>query len=613
MRKIIPGLIMFGLLMGAFSIRSSEIIMTKHIIPAPAPIDEPKGFITPDGTFNIRDPNAPFHSDRLADAMGLDESGKNSRGEYLNLNHAIYTSYRLSTDKTKPHSILILMPGTWVGAMSLNQFATDLIRLMEKAGKSGFEVWVIDRRSEQLEDHTGIRWAEKNKGKLPADEILKGLSDYYKPAFEPQAQGKIIDGKKFVPLDQDSVRFMANWGADVAIRDWREVVLHAHRVVGNDVVEQDGQMVVKKKPGNYVFIGGHSLGGSLTVLYASYDFDRRADKELLGMNDVDGLVLLEGGGFPNKAPGVITADSYRASFKKKYKNGKVFFDLNMFGIQYAPKTMLSLALSGWAADNARGQEAIFPLYARPSIVQLPHITNEAMLAFAMDDDFSSFFIARVSMGYPSGKIGEQFRHKAGIPFDPGECRLLSPWKPGHKPMDAEFLYTWTNIDQDRASDFGCHKDEPEVSDFYAFARATYGGPDSYEEAPWLSTGPNDYAEWYFPPRLSTDSAKLGSKIIEKDGTELFNGTHTQEISLPVISFVGDDSMGEYYVPKLTEKDFPKGVLAQKSTQVHLIRGYTHMDITQATRNNQPDLKPEFENFNAPAVYSFRFISSIIGW
>jgi len=624
MKKIFLAAVISAVSFAALSARAAEIIITKHILPAPAPIDQPQGFITPDGTFNLRDRNAPFYSDRLADAMALDGSGKNSQGEYLNLNHAIYTSYRLGSDQTQPGTILILMPGTWVGAMSIDQLSRDLIRLEEEQGKTGLEVWILDRRSEQMEDHTGIRWAEANHSKIPVPEIIQGLSDYYRPAFSPEGEGKIINGRKFVPLDQDSVRFMANWGADTAIRDWREVVLQAHRVVGNEVIMQDGRMIVKKKPGRWVLIGGHSLGGSLTVLYASYDFDRRPDRELLGMNDVDGLVLLEGGGFPTKPPAIIDAQSYRSSLAKKYQDGMVYFDLDILGIRYSPSTMISLGLSGWAANNARGQEVIFPQYARPRSVQLPRLTNEAVLAFAMDDDFSPFFIARLSMGQPSGKLGEQFRHKtAAIPIDPNECKLITAWKPGHQPMDPEFLYGWINIDQspkalgsgDRLNN-KCAQDEdenPEVVDFYAFARAAYGGADSYLEAPELASGPNDYSEWYFPPRLSTDSGKLGTRIVENNGTELLNGAHTQEIDLPVISFTGDDSMGQYSVPQLNEKDFPPGALKHKQTQVHLIRGYTHMDITQATRNNQPDLKPDYENFNAPAVYTFRFITSIINW
>jgi hypothetical protein len=101
--------------------------------------------------------------------------------------------------------------------------------------------------------------------------------------------------------------------------------------------------------------------------------------------------------------------------------------------------------------------------------------------------------------------------------------------------------------------------------------------------------------------------------VEKDGTEVMSAVHVQDISLPVISFFGADSMGAFFVPELTEKYFPKGVLKNPATQVHLIQSSTHLDIVGATRNNQPDLKPEFENYNASAVYTWRFISKVAGW
>ncbi len=602
-----------------------EIVVTKHIIDAPAPVDQPQGAVTPDGTFNVRDPNAPFHSEVLADAMGLDAEGRHPNGGYLNLNHAVYTSYRLASDSGPVDTVLTLMPGTWVGAMSIDQVARDLLRMAAEDGRKGIEVWLVDRRSEQLEDHTGLRWAQLNLNSKPIEEIIQGISDYYRPRFEPEGYSIELLDRRFVPLDHDSVRFMANWGGDTTIRDWRAVVLEAHRKIGNDVIETEGgEPRVVRKPGRRVFIGGHSLGGSLTVLYAAYDFDRRSDRELIGADDVDGLVLLEGGGFSREEPETLDADKYRKSLKKRFKDGKVYFDFDILGIRYAPSTMLSLAVIAWTADNARGMECPYPMETRPEVVQLDRITNEAVLGFVLDDDFSPFFIARVSMGYPAGELGEQFRKKRmSIPFDPGECKNLTPWKSGHRPMDEDFLYDWINIDTDtKPLQYGkrfagkCsrdHDESPEVTDFYAFARSVYSGPDSYEEAPWLSSGPNDFAEWYFPPRLSSDSGKRGNRIVEKDGTELFNGTHIEEISLPVISFVGDDSMGEFRVPELNEEDFTPGALAHPATQVHLIRGYTHMDITAATRNNQPDLAPDHEDFNACAAYTYRFLKQAAGW
>ena len=89
--KIFAKAFLAAALWAALAANADEVTMEKHIIPAPAPYKEPKGAVTPDGTFSIRDPHAPFHSDKLADAMMLDKDGKLPSGKYLDLNHAIYT------------------------------------------------------------------------------------------------------------------------------------------------------------------------------------------------------------------------------------------------------------------------------------------------------------------------------------------------------------------------------------------------------------------------------------------------------------------------------------------------------------------------------------------
>jgi len=61
--------------------------------------------------------------------------------------------------------------------------------------------------------------------------------------------------------------------------------------------------------------------------------------------------------------------------------------------------------------------------------------------------------------------------------------------------------------------------------------------------------------------------------------------------------------------KVTETNFPKEVVQNPATSVHLILGYTHLDIIGATRNNQPDLKDEgLKNFNASSVHTWQFLA-----
>jgi len=600
---------------------AANIATEKYIIGAPAPIGEPDGAATPDGTFNLRDPDAPFHSRALADAMWLDDDGKDKDGNYLNLNHVIFTVYKPAKSNGSPDAVLVLMPGTWAGSMSMDRFARDTLRMAEEAGRRGLQVWLMDRRSEQIEDHTGLKWAKRNLDKLDIDEVLETMSEYYRPAFRPDESGVELLGRTFTPLGHQDLRFMAGWGADVAVRDWRAVVLEAHRRVGNEVIgESVESAVVKKKPGRHVFIGGHSLGGSLTVLYAAYDFDRRTDSELLGMDDVDGLVLLEGGSPRYREVEVVSADKYKRNSAKRYKpSSMAYFDFNVLGIQYAPPTMMSVGIAGFAAYNARDRETVFPDYSRPNVVRMPRVTNEALLGYAFDDDVSPMFIARASIGYPSGKygMGGQYRRKtAVVPYDPGDCPIVTPWMPGHALMDRDYVYDWVNIDEHGIADADphprCKRDDPEVTDFHDFARSLVAGPLEFKNAPGRCSGPNDYPEWYFPPRLSLDSGNVGKVIVDRElGVELMASPGADRLELPTISLVGDDSAADGNQTVTTDGWAP-GVRDRPETRVHVLIGYTHLDICCATRNNQEDLIDDgHEGFNASAVYAYRFMEDVI--
>ena len=89
-----------------------------------------------------------------------------------------------------------------------------------------------------------------------------------------------------------------------------------------------------------------------------------------------------------------------------------------------------------------------------------------------------------------------------------------------------------------------------------------------------------------------------------------NAIYFNDLDLPVISFVGDDSTVQLPVPQRTKEFFLEGSLAWKETRGHNLIGYTSQDLTSATRNNQPDLAPRYTEYNGPAVYSYKFIESI---
>jgi hypothetical protein len=154
--------------------------------------------------------------------------------------------------------VLVLMPGYEGGA---GDFTLDARWLVDHV--PGLQVWAIDRRSQALE-RSGV-FERALAGRVS----LKRMFDHY--------LGWIANGghpaDHFQFLDPTKYGFVKRWGLSLALKDERKVVLAA----------RDGGR-------RQVVLGGHSLGGSMTVAYASWSFNGHP-----GYRDVDGLVLIDGG------------------------------------------------------------------------------------------------------------------------------------------------------------------------------------------------------------------------------------------------------------------------------------------------------------------------------
>ena len=134
----------------------------------------------------------------------------------------------------------------------------------------GWQVWSIERRENLLEDQSVVDQAKRGEA------TPQRLFDYYLGYI---ANPNVTDHTTNVP--DLSVLFARGWGMRVAVEDLRQVVKLARR------------------QGDEVVLGGHSLGGSITTAYATWDFNGRP-----GATDLDGLVFIDGG----SGPATLTAD-----------------------------------------------------------------------------------------------------------------------------------------------------------------------------------------------------------------------------------------------------------------------------------------------------------------
>jgi len=156
-------------------------------------------------------------------------------------------------------NILVLNPGTSASAAYFAPVARDIVRRAR-----GWQVWAVERRENLLEDHSVLNRAKRGQvtGRQLFDYYLGWLTD-----------DTITDHFQFIP-DTD-VAYARRWGMRVEIEDLRRVVKAAQRA------------------GRHVVVGGHSLGGSMTTAYATWNFGGRP-----GARGLSGLVYIDGGSSP---------------------------------------------------------------------------------------------------------------------------------------------------------------------------------------------------------------------------------------------------------------------------------------------------------------------------
>ena len=156
-------------------------------------------------------------------------------------------------------NILVLNPGTSASAAYFAPLAEDIVRKAK-----GWQVWAVERRENLLEDHSALNRAKT--GQITGQQLF----DYYLGWI---TDSSIADHFQFIPDAQ--VAYARGWGMRVEIEDLRRVVKSAQRV------------------GDHVVVGGHSLGGSITTAYATWNFGGKP-----GGRGLSGLVFIDGGSSP---------------------------------------------------------------------------------------------------------------------------------------------------------------------------------------------------------------------------------------------------------------------------------------------------------------------------
>ncbi|CAM5264884.1 Alpha/beta hydrolase OS=Streptomyces aurantiogriseus OX=66870 GN=GCM10010251_84940 PE=4 SV=1 [Streptomyces aurantiogriseus] len=395
--------------------------------------------------------------------------------------------------------ILVAQPGILEGAGAFDSVARNTVARAAAQGLH-IEFWALDRRSNCLEDRTGIASGDQHTA-----------VDYY-------YRGKQVDGHTFAGyLGNERLGWMAKLGIEQTVRDQYDLL----------TAEVPDQGLRKRK----VLCGGHSLGGVITGYFAAADFDGdRATTADAGHRQCAGYFALDTTVSTSLADlsGSIPDDTNLPDIGLGYGAVQAGLDSGLLPrslsapVLLNPETMTLLAIAGLGAVQDPGGEADLPRYL-PSNVNIEatnrflfsedtatflsgspavkdfRLTNAAVLGALMDDNSVPLAFLQSSVGFfDGGPIADKnFPVANGGSQQPGlfgtDYKAI-PDRP-HGP-----LYTWR--DYDRVGD----PDDPgyRSADGTPFTSAGKEVTDLQELARSLAEQPLDFTEQYFPTKLVTD-------------------------------------------------------------------------------------------------------------
>lgn len=462
--------------------------------------------------------------------------------------------------------IMVAQPGVLEGAGAFDGVARNTIVEAAKKGKH-VEFWALDRRSNCLEDGTGVRAG------LAARDAHLAVDYYYRH--------KEVDGRRFAGyLSNDQVGFLQTVGLEQTVRDQYDLLAR----------ELPDQALRKRK----VLCGGHSLGGILTGYFAQWDFDgNRSTTSDAGYNQCSGYFALDtristslpgmDGQVPTELVPLIRFGAQAVKIGLEY--GVIPRTLSGPALINS-ETMNLLSIAGLAArlsPTGRSDLATYipssfntdttyrllfskdyPTFLKGSpTVKDFGFTNAAALGGLLDDNSEPLAFLQTSVGFFGG--GRIVDKEFPLPneLSGGLGSLLGTEKKAIPDEPNGPLYSWRNYD-----DVG---DLPHKSkDGKPFTTPAKEVTDIAQLARSLSEHPLDFTEHYFPTKLVTDIALAASPGIADDAV------HSGGIKAnPTLNLEAGDGLG-------ARNPQPGDVIAP---------GYQHLDVLTASpvqNNGKPE-------------------------
>jgi pimeloyl-ACP methyl ester carboxylesterase len=270
----------------------------------------------------------------------------------------------IKTGDPQAKNVLVLNPGTSASAAYFEPLAQTIVEDLPN-----WQVWAVERRENFIEDQSMLDRVKR--GQTSATDLFNYYLGYLtNPSVTTHYQ----------PVQDSQVPFARDWGMNVEVQDLRRVV---------EAAASHGRRVV---------MGGHSLGGSITTAYATWDFGGKP-----GARDLSGLVLIDGASSPTP----VTPEQASASLA----NLQTSTPWLAFGGIPAPFAGLFGMIGSASAKADPNSPSVFqgwPLL--PSSLMPPGgiiPTNEAGYGFGTDTETSpsNLIAAQVHAGHlaPSGE------------------------------------------------------------------------------------------------------------------------------------------------------------------------------------------------------------------
>jgi hypothetical protein len=512
----------------------------------------------------------------------------------------------LGVDPANTDAMLVMLPGILEGANGFEYTGRQMVYMAKTQEGMDIEIWAVERRNNRLEDLSAANYLEGElaAGRLTSQEAAHQAIDYY-------YLGKELNGRTFDGWYTDpDLPCLSEFGLQLDTEDVFTVI--------NTMVPDP---TVRKQK---VFVGGHSMGGFMTTMFAGWDLD--GNPETLGdagynncaglfgfdtsVSSARGFTELFLGSLPESLRGLIPDDVVPEEAYATLLNS-LRTDPNSNRILPFPMINAeSMGLLEMLAMLARTdpdtectvlREVPFSgsvhillrfLFSRDLVTfndGMPQIkdfrlTNEAMLGMVFDDSFAPVGMIQNSMGFLGGgnvvkKDFPMSESISGIPIlgdmlggflGSGDYYIPNDAGPSVFELGKGPLYHWVNFDEvGDAAD----PDFKDTGGTLTYTTATNEVADIQDVARVIYKGPTNLTEWYFSTRLLVDLIAALAPYGRNYGLNYMHGDMLE--ALPKIEFVaGQGVMGRAF----TEEEPPP------NTQRLLLEGYNHMDVLTASAN-----------------------------